>query len=162
MMNNIDINERRIIIITTFAAGTQESMHQRTVCDSIVAESLPGDDARPSCWGSECKEHHCRVIMQGGVGKSLVAVNTAASLQRLGHKVGIFDADLYGPSLPTMCRLPEEETVLRPDENGFALPPIFHGMKLMSFGYLPTKSAGGSESTAAACVAPGPARLCRS
>ena len=91
---------------------------------------------------------------KGGVGKSLVAVNTAASLQRLGHKVGIFDADLYGPSLPTMCRLPEEETVLRPNEDGFALPPTFHGMKLMSFGYLPTKSAGGSESTAAVMRGP--------
>ena len=82
---------------------------------------------------------------KGGVGKSLVAVNTASSLQQLGYKVGIFDADLYGPSLPTMCKLSDEQMVLRPDENGFAIPPNFNGMKLMSFGYLPTQVKGGSS-----------------
>lgn len=69
---------------------------------------------------------------KGGVGKSSVSVNLAYSLAKQGFKVGIFDADVYGPSLPTMVKHPSPEL----EVTGTLIKPIeVSGVKLMSFGY---------------------------
>tara|TARA_Y100001970_G_scaffold262933_1_gene347804 strand:- start:419 stop:1744 length:1326 start_codon:yes stop_codon:yes gene_type:complete len=68
---------------------------------------------------------------KGGVGKSSMSVNLAYSLKESGAKVGIFDADVYGPSLPTMIRT-EQELIMQ----GNDIRPIdYKGIKCMSFGY---------------------------
>ncbi|HET7847854.1 MAG TPA: iron-sulfur cluster carrier protein ApbC [Pseudolabrys sp.] len=70
---------------------------------------------------------------KGGVGKSTVAVNLALGLRDLGLKVGILDADIYGPSLPKLLAIKEKPETI----GGTRLRPIRrHGLTVMSIGFL--------------------------
>ncbi|MDP1601954.1 MAG: iron-sulfur cluster carrier protein ApbC [Legionella sp.] len=69
---------------------------------------------------------------KGGVGKSTVTINLATALARAGAKVGILDADIYGPSIPLM--LGKHEPVQISGEH--YLPVLAHGVQAMSIGYL--------------------------
>jgi Mrp family chromosome partitioning ATPase len=72
---------------------------------------------------------------KGGVGKSTVAVNFAYSLYKLGYKVGIFDADMYGPSLPTMISPEVTNLYQDPSDPNMISPIEFSGVKCMSYGF---------------------------
>jgi ATP-binding protein involved in chromosome partitioning len=70
---------------------------------------------------------------KGGVGKSTVAVNLGVALAKLGAKVGVLDADIYGPSLPILTGVTERPT----SRDGHKLEPLdAHGVKAMSIGFL--------------------------
>jgi ATP-binding protein involved in chromosome partitioning len=68
---------------------------------------------------------------KGGVGKSTVAANLAVALARAGRRVGLMDADVYGPSVPMLLGGREEPRVVE----GKIEPPVAYGVKIISMGY---------------------------
>jgi ATP-binding protein involved in chromosome partitioning len=93
------------------------------------AESLVGTDENPVPGA-----RHIVLVMsgKGGVGKSTVATNLALALVKAGQRVGLLDADIYGPSIPTMLGITG-----RPLSNGTQIEPLTRfGLKLMSIGFL--------------------------
>jgi ATP-binding protein involved in chromosome partitioning len=70
---------------------------------------------------------------KGGVGKSTVAAMLAKEVASRGHRVGLLDADIYGPSVPTLFSLQDED--LKGTENEMILPVEVDGLKVISFGF---------------------------
>ncbi|MGA2668954.1 MAG: Mrp/NBP35 family ATP-binding protein [Ignavibacteria bacterium] len=73
---------------------------------------------------------------KGGVGKSTVAVNIAVAMVKEGYKVGLIDADIYGPSIPLMLGVNERPKIARINDKNKLLPVVKYGVKLMSIGFL--------------------------
>jgi ATP-binding protein involved in chromosome partitioning len=88
----------------------------------IQKKSLPG-----------VKHILCVASGKGGVGKSTVAVNLAVGLRRIGFSVGLLDADIYGPSLPTMLQVNGRPHA---DQDKKILPVHAHGIKCLSIGMM--------------------------
>ncbi|KAF2870134.1 cytosolic Fe-S cluster assembling factor NBP35 [Massariosphaeria phaeospora] len=75
---------------------------------------------------------------KGGVGKSTIAVNLALAFARAGHRTGVLDTDIFGPSIPTLLDLSGEP---RLSTNNQLIPLANYGLKSMSMGYLIPESS---------------------
>ena len=74
---------------------------------------------------------------KGGVGKSSLTVNLAAAFNRLGHRTGILDADVYGHSIPHLLGVPQRPVVV----DKMIVPPVKGDLKLMSIGFFLEENA---------------------
>ncbi|GAA0654816.1 Mrp/NBP35 family ATP-binding protein [Brevundimonas lenta] len=123
--------ERVSVVLT--AEAVQHAPARRTA--SLSPQAV--DQTRPKAPVPTDRPAHVRRVLavasgKGGVGKSTVAVNLAAALAARGLSVGVLDADVYGPSLPTMLGISG-----KPDyRDGMIEPHVAHGLKAMSVGLL--------------------------
>lgn len=105
---------------------------------SVVANITPSANAaEPSKTNSLARVKHIVAVAsgKGGVGKSTVATNLAVAMAQIGARVGLLDADIYGPSLPKLMGIEHDrpETITR-DGHELMLPIESYGVKTLSIG----------------------------
>lgn len=134
--------ERAQVVLTasaepTLAPGNIRVRKGATLSPQAVSQNAP---SRPT---GAMKPAHVRHVLavasgKGGVGKSTVSVNLACAMASLGLKVGLLDADVYGPSIPRMLGLTDEPVV---GADGKLQPISVFGIKAMSIGLMVDEAA---------------------
>ncbi|WP_203362598.1 P-loop NTPase [Bacillus sp. REN10] len=118
-----------VSVALTFGAMTDEE--RQALTKSLKAEAVT-ETGMPKMLRPDSGVKFIAVTSgKGGVGKSTVTINLAAALARLGKRVGILDADIYGFSIPAMMQIKQQPTMI--DQT--VIPSTSHGVKVMSMGF---------------------------
>jgi ATP-binding protein involved in chromosome partitioning len=152
MIRNIQISGKRVsfeVVLTTPACPLKEMI--KNACITAIHHLVDKEAEVEPIMTAEVTSHRQNrsevlpgvknIIAvasgKGGVGKSSVAMNLAVALSVAGSKVGLMDADIYGPSLPLMSGLEGSTPLARQDGGKQWIQPLERfGIKLMSIGFL--------------------------
>ncbi|MDD2584969.1 MAG: P-loop NTPase, partial [Bacteroidales bacterium] len=156
MVEDIKIEEGKIRFKLVFPSPDALSSSIKKSCEKTLKDAFPAEDFKVSIMelvrerkikkrvtvelGQEALENVGHIIAvasgKGGVGKSTVAVNLAIALAKAGYRVGLTDADVYGPSIPMMTDTEDyQPTVDESSGKQMIIPKEKYGVKWMSIGY---------------------------
>ncbi|MCE3295986.1 MAG: chromosome partitioning protein [Crocinitomicaceae bacterium] len=151
LVENIGFSEEHIattILITNPALHARKRMQElvefqlknafgKDIQLTTIVKALPADQANAKRKILPEVKHIIAIASgKGGVGKSTVTANLAGGLAKAGYKVGVVDADIYGPSMPTMFDVVgERPTMLDVEGKPLMNPVMSYGIKIMSIGF---------------------------
>lgn len=149
MVSDLVVRERQVqFTLATADLPDDQKSNLHFACQEAIVSIFPEADVHIHMQRSERPEGkssplpHVKNIIavasgKGGVGKSTVAVNLALGLQQLGFRTGLLDADLYGPSAPTMLDLKGQRPKVQVVHGSHKIVPLeAYGMPVMSIGFV--------------------------
>ena len=130
------VNDRAVVVIDAsgLTAAQRAQVEQETT--DILVQQAGVAEVRVAMMADKITRRIIAVGSgKGGVGKSTLTANLAVALKRMGHKVGVVDADIYGPSQPKLLANEGAKPEAAPDDKLTAVPSK-HGVPVLSMGYL--------------------------